>query len=235
MGRGYNSGLNRQLRVNRDNYSVEPIYTYFTHCTYYAGTTTPSSTSPPRSSSVPRPASITTSYTPEPVELHTAPTAPCAHRCAARRSCASACGSCLSHRSSSAWYRSRCSNPITLTLNPTLTTNSSPSPNPNQPSPRPGRAQDARQRGCLRHARHLRLPGLRRCLRAHRVGRYARSTYLASYRSVDPSIHPSINPSIYLSIYLYLGLRLREVDLAPVGAFDGIKSDMFSTEDPTDA
>ena len=134
MGRGYNSGLNRQLRVNRDNYSVEPIYTYFTHCTYYAGTTTPSSTSPPRSSSVPRPASITTSYTPEPVELHTAPTAPCAHRCAARRSCASACGSCLSHRSSSAWYRSRCSNPITLTLNPTLTTNSSPSPNPNQPS-----------------------------------------------------------------------------------------------------
>jgi hypothetical protein len=37
----------------------------------------------------------------------------------------------------------------------------------------------------------------------------------------DPSIH--------------LGIRLREVNLAPVGAFDGIKSEMFSTEDPTNA
>ena len=40
-----------------------------------------------------RPASTTMSYAPEQVELHTALTA-CAPRCAARRSHASACGSC---------------------------------------------------------------------------------------------------------------------------------------------
>ena len=59
---------------------------------------------------------------------------------------------------------------------------------------------------------------------------------LASDRSIDPLIHRSMIPFIHLSdLSIFLGLRLREVDLAPVGAFDGITSDMFSTEGPTDA
>ena len=53
---------------------------------------------------------------------------------------------------------------------------------------------------------------------------------LPSSSSSSHSVHLQ---SIHSSIYL--GIRLREVDLAPVGAFDGIKSEMFSTEDPTNA
>jgi hypothetical protein len=61
-------------------------------------------------------------------------------------------------------------------------------------------------------------------------------TYIHTY--IDPYIHTSIHPYIHTSsvhLSFYLGLRLREVGLAPVGAFDGIKSDMFSTEGSTDA
>ena len=53
--------------------------------------------------------------------------------------------------------------------------------------------------------------------------------------SMHPFIHPCTHLPIHLSIYLGLRLRLREVDLALAGAFDSIKSDMFTTEVTSDA